>query len=322
MPAGRAGQDPAGPVDDRAGGQVELAPPEHVGQVAEGAHHRDAGALVRLGQAVRDDRHLDAEDRRTHGLAEQVLVALVVGVGDQRDARRHQLRAGGLDEHRRAVGGVERDPVEGTRPLPILQLGLGDRGLVGHVPERRRLGHVRLAARQVAQERLLRGGARAARRWSRTCSVQSTDRPSRRNSASKTCSSSAVSRSHSSMKFCREIATGCFGSGVAGGSKSGVVRQRRVALDAEVVLHPALGRQAVVVPAHRVEHGLAAHPLEAGDDVGVGVGEHVADVQRTAHGRRRGVDRVDVLPRSGCGRSCRRPASPIPIPSVLQGLPG
>ena len=91
----------------------------------------------------------------------------------------------------------------------------------------------------------------------------------------------------------------------------GVVRQRRVAAHAEVVLHPALGGQAVVVPAHRVEDLLAAHPLEAGDQVGVGVGEDVADVQRARHGRRRGVDRVDLLARSWCGRRrrCRRPST-------------
>ena len=79
----------------------------------------------------------------------------------------------------------------------------------------------------------------------------------------------------------------------------GVVRQRGVAADAVVVLHPALGRQAVVVPAHRVEDRLAAHPLVARDQVGVRVGEHVADVQAAAHRRRGSVDRVDVLPRLG-----------------------
>ena len=46
------------------------------------------------------DRHLDAEQRRAHRRAEQRLVALVVGVGDQRDARGEQLGPGGLDVHR------------------------------------------------------------------------------------------------------------------------------------------------------------------------------------------------------------------------------
>src|SRR3712207_8007416 len=43
---------------------------------------------------------------------------------------------------------------------------------------------------------------------------------------------------------------------------------------------------------HRVVDVLAAHPLVAGDEVGVRVAEHVPDVQRAARGRRRGVDRV------------------------------
>ena len=57
------------------------------------------------------------------------------------------------------------------------------------------------------------------------------------------------------------------------------VRLARIASDAVVGLHSAFGRQAVVVPAHRVEHRLAGHALIARDGVCVGVAEHVADVQ-------------------------------------------
>ena len=87
------------------------------------------------------------------------------------------------------------------------------------------------------------------------------------------------------MKFGRETGTGRWSFGGVAPERrleAGVVRRRRVAAHAEVVLDAALGRQAVVVPAHRVEDLLAAHALEAGDDVGVGVAEHVADVQRPA----------------------------------------
>ena len=59
-----------------------------------------------------------------------------------------------------------------------------------------------------------------------------------------------------------------------------VVRQRRVAPFAIVVLHAPLGGQPVVVPAHRVEHLEATHPLVAGHDVGVRVREHVPHVER------------------------------------------
>src|SRR5205807_1942095 len=79
----RLGQDPAVPVEDRAGRKVQLAPPGHVGEVAEGADHGDAGALVGLGEVMGDDRHLDAEQRGAHGRADELAVAVVVGVGDQ-----------------------------------------------------------------------------------------------------------------------------------------------------------------------------------------------------------------------------------------------
>ena len=105
------------------GGQLQLAPPGDVGEVAEGADHRDARALVRLGQAVGHDRHLDAEQRRPHGRAEQRLVALVVGVGDQRDAGGQQLGPGGLDvapgrTGRRRRSGGRRRGARGPRARP------------------------------------------------------------------------------------------------------------------------------------------------------------------------------------------------------------
>ncbi len=50
-------------------------------------------------QLVGDDRHLDVEQRRAHGAAEQRLVALVVGVRHQGDTGRQQLGAGGVDHH-------------------------------------------------------------------------------------------------------------------------------------------------------------------------------------------------------------------------------
>ena len=96
--------------------------------------------------------------------------------------------------------------------------------------------------------------------------------------------------------------------------------QRRVAAHAEVVLHPALGRQAVVVPSHRIEHGASAHPLKPRDDVGVRVREHVADVQRAADGRRRRVDRVDLGAWPAIDRTGRRRALPSASSISLRDL--
>ena len=149
------------PVHDRPHGQVQLAPPGHVGGVAERADHGDTGALVGLGQLVGDDRHLHAEQRRRDRGAEQRLVALVVGMGHQRHACRQELRPSRLDVDGAADGAVagasravstERDAVVGTRPIPVFQFCLRDRGAEGDVPQRRRLDLVRLAAFEVAQE--------------------------------------------------------------------------------------------------------------------------------------------------------------------------
>src|SRR6266545_4885747 len=159
QPLGGLAEQPAVAADHGPDRQLQLTPPLHVGQVAERAAHRDTGTLVRLGRLVREHRELDAEQRRLHGLAEQTGVPLVVRVRDQRDAGRDQLRPGGVDVDL-AVRRVERDPVEETRVVPRLQLGLRDRGLERDVPQRGRLGEVRLTAGEVAQEAALRGAPR------------------------------------------------------------------------------------------------------------------------------------------------------------------
>ena len=155
---GRAGQEAPVLARHRARGQAELPPPGDVAGVAERADHRDAGALARVRQVVRQHRDLDPEQRRAHRGPEQARVALVVRPGDQRDAGREQLGAGGRHRHRPAVRGAEGDPVIGAGDLPVLHLGLGDRGAERDVPQRRRLGQVRLTAGQVAQKGALRDG--------------------------------------------------------------------------------------------------------------------------------------------------------------------
>ena len=112
-----------------------------------------------------------------------------------------------------------------------------------------------------------------------------------------------------------------------------VVRQGRIAADAEVVLHPPLGRQAVVVPSHGIEDFASPHAVVAREDVGVGVGEDVADVQRAADRGRRRVDGIDLARARPSDRTdkCRRHPSeqstwlPAPrgpaFPGVRWGFP-
>jgi hypothetical protein len=76
---------------------------------------------------------------------------------------------------------------------------------------------------------------------------------------------------------------------IAAGFEVWQVREVGVAANVEEVLHPSFGGQAVVVPSHRIEDIHSSHAALARDEILVGVAEYVADVKRTAHGRRRRV---------------------------------
>jgi hypothetical protein len=296
------GDDAAVEAEDRAVGEVEFAPPHDVGDVAEGAHHRDAGALVGLGEVVGEHGHLDPEHGRGHGRAEQRLEALVVGVGDEGDAGGEELRPCGLDLDGAAVWAVEGESTVGARLLLVLELRLGDRRAEGDVPEGRRHGLVGLAAVQVAQEREL------ARRDRLVADGAVALRPVH-GEAERTpdglelllvLDGEALAQLDEVATRDRDLVGGLGALVVATLERRGevgVVGERRVAPDAVVVLDAAFGRETVVVPAHGVEDALAGHPLVAGDDVGVRVAEDVTDVQGSGCGRRRGVDRVDALTR-------------------------
>ena len=96
------------------------------------------------------------EQRRRDRAAEIRLVALVVWVGDQRDACGNEFRSRRVDPD---VGGGA-DPGEAQLVVSaghflVFELGLGDGGLKGHVPQRRRFDLVRLSGGQVVEERKL-----------------------------------------------------------------------------------------------------------------------------------------------------------------------
>ena len=154
--------------------------------------------------------------------AEERLVALVVGMRDERDARRDQLGPRRLDRdrRRRRRGLRELDPVIRARLLAILELRLRDGRPEVDVPQRRRLDLVgvplvQAAAGTTPARRAARGG-----RSSRRSSSQSTERPRYRHSASNAFSSSTVSLVQSSMKFGRETEIGCL-PGFSGGWNAG-----------------------------------------------------------------------------------------------------
>ncbi|CAB4858439.1 unannotated protein [freshwater metagenome] len=289
-------EDPSVPTDDRTRRQLKLAPPRHVGEVAEGADHCDARALLGIGERMGDNRDLDPECRSDHRRTEQWLVTLVIRVRDERDARGKEFGPGGLDvdDRARIRRGREADAMVRARSLPVLELGLRDGGLEGDVPQGRRLRLVGLAAREVAQERELAHALGVL--VDRLVRLRPVDRQA--HAAPEILEDHLVLDRESLAQLDEVLARDRYlllGIGLGWRLERRVVGQARIASHAEVVLHPALSRQAVVVPAHGVEHLEAAHALVARHAVGVGVREHVAHVQRPAHGRRGSVDRVHLL---------------------------
>ena len=225
------------------------------------------------------------------------MVALVVGVRDEGDACGEQFRSGGFDED--PLGVVltrdrKTDAVIRTVAFAVLEFGLSDGGAERHVPQGRRLGLVRLTTSKIAQEgQLACALGVAVDGLVGLCPVDAQAHPT-----PQFLERLLVLNGQALAERDEVAATDRYlvlRVRLLGRLEVGVVRQRRIAANSVVVLHTALGWQAVVVPAHRVEDLKAAHALVAGHAVGVGVGENVPDVQRPAHRRRGSVDRVHLV---------------------------
>src|SRR5579859_5311048 len=176
------------------------------------------------------------------------------------------------------------------------------------VPQRRRLGEVGLAPCQVAQEGALGDGPRAV-----------VNGPVHRGPVHRQAQPPPHLLERLFVQVGEPLAEfdevspgdGHLLTAVAGRrGELRIVGQRRLAPHVVVVLHPALGRQPVVVPPDRVEHRLAAHPLIPRDDVGVAERADVPDVQSPADGQRGCVDRVDLAARRGAVKLVLRPRLP------------
>ncbi len=315
--------------DDRAGGQLKLTPPRDVGEVTEGTHHGDAGALLRLGQLV--GTHVDghAEQRGDDLGAEVVLVALIIRVSDERRHRRDELRTRGDDHDRlnrrvsRAVSSsrVERDPVVCAFALPVLQLSLRHSGAEGDVPHRRGFLRVHMTAGEVLEERPLRHSAAVG--VDGAVGVIPVDREAHR--AEQRFEYLTIGAGELLAQFDEVPARDRYEvpwvpRRLGGRREAWVVRQSRLAAHSVVVLGAALSRQAVVVPAEGVEDVLAHHPLIAGDDVGLGVGEDVPHMQRSRRRRRGSVDRVDLLAGGLRVEGVGLLLGPAGVPLVLQAF--
>ena len=184
----------------------------------------------------------------------------------------------------------------GARPLAVLDLGLGDGRAVVDVPDRRRLGAVGLAAGEVAEERLLaRAPADVVDRLVLQRPVVGQPEAAEEVLEDRLVGGrQLVAELDEVRPRDRDLVVVLRRVTAERRLEARVVRLRRVAAHAVVVLHPPLGGQAVVVPADREEHRLAGHPPLAGDGVGLRVAEHGAHVDRAGDRRRRRVDGEDV----------------------------
>ena len=179
-----------------------------------------------------------------------------------------------------------------ARDLAILELGLRHCRLEVHVPQRRGFDLIRQSALQRGAE--TRPARRAAARADRGVRHRPVDREAQispqvlerllvfgRQPVAELDEVGPGDRNRVLARFLRR-------------AERRIVRQRRIAPDAVVVLHAALGWQPVVIPPHRIEDRLAAHPLKTRDDIGVRVREDMAHVERSADGGRRRVDGKDL----------------------------
>ena len=311
-------------AEDLAEGQLLLAPPEHVGLITEGAHHEDAAALGGIGELAREDLHRREEQGGHRVLAEEVLVAGVIGVRAHGHARGQELGAGGGD-HERLVRAfdAELEVVIRAGSLLVGDLGLRNRRLEVDVPHGRRFELIRALLLEEIEERELREVPAAI--IDGRVGLRPVDR--QREAAEEAFEDLLILPGHDVTEL-DEVLTGDEARLLAlallvGGRLEGeprLVGHVRVAAHVEIDLNAPLRGQAVVVPAHGIEDVLAQHALVARHHVGLRVGEHVPEVERAADRRGRGVD--DEVVRASLARipAVGREALPGLVPADLGAL--
>ena len=254
--------------------KVQVSPPIDIGRVTESTAHGDTGALVHLRLGVGKNGDLNTENRGGNRSSEQRLVALVVGVSDQSHTRGKKFgtsrfnadvntvlnrRAGcsGLGSAR-GVGDVEGKAVVEARVFAALKLSLSNRGLEGHVPQAGSLSLVGLAALEIAQERSL--GNLAGTGTDGLVVLSPVNRQTQVTpqvlEVLLVFDGQALAQLHEITTRDRHLIASLDGLAFASdmrGLKIRIIGEGRIDANPEVVLHAALGGQAIVVPAHGVE---------------------------------------------------------------------
>ena len=171
-----------------------------------------------------------------------------------------------------------------TRLVAIFELGLSHCGSKGYVPEGRCHRLVCLAAGKVIQECLLRNSL--SRRCDGLIGLLPVNRESELtperfenllvfNGQLLAEFNKVASRNRNLVGSLAALVVAT----LKRRSEASNVWQVRVATNPVVVLNATLGRQSVVIPAHRVVNLETAHALEAGNHVGVGIAKDVTYVK-------------------------------------------
>jgi hypothetical protein len=236
------------------------------------------------------------------------------------DARREQLGARGRD-HEALVGSLdaEGNGVERAARRTVLHLGLRHRGLEVHVPHGGRLDAVDVALLpEIAKAQL--GEVPAALVDGRVF-LAPVDRETDPSPERPEGLLVLVGEPQTELD---EIRTRHYAR------RSLRLRRRRelepqprhrgglrIAAHVEIGLDTALGRQPVVVPAHRVEDVAAAHAVVAHHHVGMRVAEDVPHVQRARDGRRWRVDDEGLLASATGIVRVYAQSVPVRVPALL-----
>ena len=133
--------------DDRQLGELVGAADLEVERIVAGRDLEGAGAELRLDALVRDHRHAARDERDDHVLADEVPVALVVGMDGDRDVGEDRGRADGRDRH---VPGAVHERVADVRErvvgILVLDLEVGERSQIVRAP----VGHPGVAVDRAA----------------------------------------------------------------------------------------------------------------------------------------------------------------------------
>ena len=244
---------------------------------------------------------------------------------------RHQRHAGGQKLWPRGVNqnialrAFEGQLVVGTWLFSILQFRLCNCGPEGDVPKCWRHGNIRLAALKIFQKSQLRCCLSSIRDGSVAFLPINTQAQV----------SPEVFKSHFvffgeclaqldevfSTNRLLVLRPGAFvGSSSNWWGEIFLVGKGGLASNTVIILNSSLSWQSVVIPTHRIENLFPDHPSMPGDDVGVGVAEHMAHVQAPTSSRRGSVNGIDLLPSCLMVESISSVLIPKIIPFLLQTL--